>query len=111
MIIKMECKTCKKNQEVGLDKKTEVIYCGTCNSVVPGSYFQVQKLKLAKLWRNPPPEVKGAFFIKCGKCDKHARPRVEGEKGYCTGCGEDLNLSKFFMFGLSEYLKPNGKNS
>lgn len=111
MNIKMECKSCNKYQEVGLDKKTEIIYCNVCNSKVVGTYFQVQKLKLAKTWRNPPPDVKGAFFVKCGKCDKHAKPRVEDGKGYCTGCGEDLNLSKFFMFGLAEYLKSNGKNS
>ena len=114
MNIKMECAKCKKYQEMGLDKKTEKIYCEVCKSEVPGNYFQVQKLKLAKKYRNPEPEVKGAYFVRCKKCDKLARPELKEDKGYCVGCHEDLNLSKHYIIGLREYLHPtnaNGKNS
>lgn len=110
MNIKMECSKCKKYQEVSIDKKSDKIYCDVCKAEVPGSFFQVQKLKMAKKFRNPEPEVKGAFFVRCGKCDAMARPRVEDDKAYCAGCSEDLNLSKFFIVGLKDYLS-NGKSS
>ena len=111
MLVKCLCKTCKKQQEVSLDKKTETGYCDVCKNTVELNFFQKEKLKIAKKYRVLNPEVKGAYFVKCKNCDNNNRPKLQDEKGYCSVCQQDLNLSKFFITGYKDFLVSNGKNT
>lgn len=111
MIVKCLCGICKKDQLVSLDKKTEIGYCDVCKNKVDLNFFQKEKLKMSKKYRVLEPEVKGAFFIKCKDCGNHNRPRLADEKGYCSVCQVDLNLSKFFITGYKDFIKSNGKNT
>lgn len=109
MQVKCLCNNCKKQQEVSLDKKTETGYCDVCKNPVDLSFFQKEKLKMSKKYRVTDPEVKGAFFVKCKNCNNNNRPKIKDDKGYCSVCNQELNLSKFFINGFMDFL--NGKNS
>lgn len=105
MNIKLKCLQCNCHRSVSLRKSNDEIVCDSCGATIKGTFFDIQKLKIAKKYTVDQTPTKKAFTVQCKHCKYADTPKVENNKGCCKQCNEDLGLTQAFLYGLKEHLK------
>lgn len=102
-------KGCGKIQEPYLDPQDNKVYCSLCDSEIlnltPFVKAQMRSMKQFRQKQSKP------FAVKCDKCGREERPKLQNGNVVCGSCGGPLsNLSPIFKNMLKEKLKTVDKD-
>jgi len=101
-------KGCGKIQEPFLDPQDNKVYCSLCEGEITNlTPFVKNQMKASKQFRQK--KIK-PFAVKCMKCGREERPKVENNDIVCGVCSQPMdNLSPIFKNMLKEKLKTIDK--
>lgn len=102
-------KGCGKIQEPYLDPQDNKVYCSVCDSEISNlTHFVKAQMKSMKQFKQKQAKP---FSVKCGKCNREERPKLEKGEVVCGSCGGPLsNLSPIFKNMLKEKLRTVGND-
>lgn len=97
-------KGCGKIQEPYLDPQDNKVYCSECDGELANiTQFTKHQMKMNKQFKQKKAKP---FAVKCVKCGKEERPKVEKGDIVCGICAKPMdNLSPIFKNMLKEKLK------
>lgn len=100
-------KGCGKDMEPVIDKETQVVYCTECDKELPTVpiFTKRQMLSMGQVRRAVAKQK--AFTTKCSACKKEDTPIIVNNVLACSGCKNELKLSKPFEMMVRNHLKSS----
>lgn len=111
-LIQCDNKKCFKLQASLLDPATDNVICSDCGQAIINvtKFAKAQLKSLGQIIKKT--TVSSAWSVKCEHCNKHALPKLEKDKFFCTSCGQVINnINEFFKKNLMKALKENSDDN
>jgi uncharacterized CHY-type Zn-finger protein len=98
-----------KSMQPYIEPKTDKVYCSLCDKELANmTHFIKIQMKTLKQYKA---KETTSFSVKCGLCNKEARPKLVGQDIVCPGCNKKHeHLSEPFKIMLREKLKTAGQD-